>query len=73
MMICLWSPEPEGEDSVSVFFFLVLRPLGCVLLPKLAWILPPRRPRPGGGRGGGRAVGSEMRESGSSFSYDRFL
>ena len=69
MMICLWSPEPEGEDSVSVFFFLVLRPLGCVLLPKLAWILPPRRPLPSCGR----AVGSEMRESGSSFSYDSFL
>lgn len=30
----------RGEDSVSVFFFLVLRPLGCVLLPEPAWVLP---------------------------------
>lgn len=54
----------RGEDSVSVFFFLVLRPLGCVLLPEPAWVLPRLCPL----LSYGRASGSERRESGSSVS-----
>lgn len=57
-------PGARGEDSVLGSFFPVLYPLGCILLPKPAWVLPHLCPL----LSCGRASGSERRESGSSVS-----